>query len=115
MAFVEYVARGRKPAIHNYIRASSHYLKMSEELWKDMGNPERIKIYYDAERNMVGLMRADDGGGIKVTNARTSSDIKELWWKRALAYFKIVIEKPQSAKVEHVGHLWVFPLSNGKR
>lgn len=113
MPFVEYPSRGRRAAVANYIRAATFSLKLSEDLWQAMGSPQWIKLYYDEEKNSIGMRGAEDGLGFSVV--KRTDGVIEIPWKKMLEFFTIILEKPQSCKVVKEGGLFVFPLSNGRR
>jgi len=112
MAFVEY-SRSRTNIPSNYIRISQFSLRLSSELWEEMGSPKRVKLFYEEETRKVGMMKTETGG-LAINSKTLSRPTKEITIRKFLEFFKIQLDNPMDCKVEIPNtSIWTFSLLKG--
>ena len=105
-------SRGRNSGIREFdlVRVTDKNLYIgTETLTRCFGSHDRISLYWDEERKVVGM--AANGEGIKLAAMKSKdkeTGVMSLRWNRFVAHCKIHFDKPCNRKLEKEGEL--FPI-----
>ena len=112
MAFKKWETKGKSIVTeHDLVRVTNKAIYIGKEtLHKCFKSHNRITLYWDEERKVVG-MSANSVEGLKLSPMKTKgkeTGVLSLRWSKFVDHCKIHFDKPTNRKLESEGELWTF-------
>ena len=113
MAFKVWVVQGKAANQEvDSVRVSNKIIYIgAHTIEKCFKGVERVTLYWDEEREMVGIKAANGENGFKLgvvkVNGRDNG-VRTLRWERFATHYKLSYPKPVSRRIVEEGELWVF-------